>query len=194
MSKLKELYLNSMREFKSPKTLALIGLMAALAMVLNLVASISIGPYIKIGFSGLPNRIVEALFGPFVGCIFGGALDILKFLIKPDGTFFPGFTFDAMLAGILYGSILYRKEISLPRIFCAELLAKVIVNCGFNTYWISVLYGKGFLALLPLRLLKNAIMLPIDTIIVFICLTFVAQLTHKFRVVPFKRRTAVSGE
>lgn len=77
MKKMKELYLSSMRELASPKNLALCGVMGALSMVLGIVASIQIGPYIKIGFSGLPNRIVECLFGPVIGCIFGGTMDIL---------------------------------------------------------------------------------------------------------------------
>lgn len=176
MKKMKELYLSSMRELASPKNLALCGVMGALSMVLGIVASIQIGPYIKIGFSGLPNRIVECLFGPVIGCIFGGTMDILKFIAKPDGPFFFGFTFDAMLAGVLYGSILYKKPVTIPRVFVAELAAKVIVNCGFNTLWISVLYGKGFLAILPMRLLKNVIMLPIDTIITFALLTLATQI------------------
>ena len=180
MKKMKELYLSSMRELASPKNLALCGVMGALSMVLGIVASIQIGPYIKIGFSGLPNRIVECLFGPVIGCIFGGTMDILKFIAKPDGPFFFGFTFDAMLAGVLYGSILYKKPVTIPRVFVAELAAKVIVNCGFNTLWISVLYGKGFLAILPMRLLKNAIMLPIDTIITFAMLTLATQIATQF--------------
>lgn len=180
MKKMKELYLSSVRELASPKNLALCGVMGALSMVLGIVASIQIGPYIKIGFSGLPNRIVECLFGPVIGCIFGGTMDILKFIAKPDGPFFFGFTFDAMLAGVLYGSILYKKPVTIPRVFVAELAAKVIVNCGFNTLWISVLYGKGFLAILPMRLLKNAIMLPIDTIITFAMLTLATQIATQF--------------
>ena len=180
MKKMKDLYRSSMRELASPKNLALCGVMGALSMVLGIVASIQIGPYIKIGFSGLPNRIVECLFGPVIGCIFGGTMDILKFIAKPDGPFFFGFTFDAMLAGVLYGSILYKKPVTIPRVFVAELAAKVIVNCGFNTLWISVLYGKGFLAILPMRLLKNAIMLPIDTIITFAMLTLATQIATQF--------------
>lgn len=103
MKKIKQLFSDSLHEFTVTKNLVLCGLMAALAIVLSIVASISIGPYVKIGFSGIPNRIVEFLFGPVVGCIFGGALDLLKFMIKPDGPFFFGFTFNVMLAGLIYG-------------------------------------------------------------------------------------------
>lgn len=186
MKKIKETFFSSLYELKSTKNVVLCGLLAALAVVLGTVASISVGPYIKIGFSGLPNRIVEFLFGPVVGCLFGGALDILKYIIKPDGPFFFGFTFNAMLAGVIYGSILYRKPVSIPRIVCAEFLAKVLVNCVLNTLWISMLYGQGFLAIMPMRVLKNAIMLPIDSAILFFALTFSKKLVAQFGYITVK--------
>ena len=83
----------SLQEFANLRTVVMCGLLAALAIILGYTTSINIGPYIKIGFSGIPNRVVDFLFGPVVGGIFGGVLDLLKFIIKPDGTFFPGFTF-----------------------------------------------------------------------------------------------------
>ena len=179
MKKIKQLFSDSLHEFTATKNLVLCGLMAAIAIVLSMVASISIGPYVKIGFSGIPNRIVEFLFGPVVGCIFGGALDLLKFMIKPDGPFFFGFTFNVMLAGLIYGCLLYHKPLSIKRIVIAEFLVKLIVNCGLNTLWISTLYGKAFFVLLPMRLLKNVIMLPIDSAIVFFALSLTKQTVGK---------------
>ncbi len=61
----------------------------------------------------------------------------------------------------------------------AELLIKILVNCILNTLWISMLYGKGFFALLPLRVLKNAIMLPIDSAILYFALIYVKKLVNK---------------
>ena len=179
MKKIKQLFSDSLHEFTVTKNLVLCGLMAAIAIVLSMVASISIGPHVKIGFSGIPNRIVEFLFGPVVGCIFGGALDLLKFMIKPDGPFFFGFTFNVMLAGLIYGCLLYHKPLSIKRIVIAEFLVKLIVNCGLNTLWISMLYGKAFFVLLPMRLLKNVIMLPIDSAVVFFALSLTKQTVGK---------------
>ena len=171
---------SSLHELSTTKNLVLCGLMAALAIILGTFANITVGPYIKIGFSAIPNRIVDCLFGPAVGCLFGGALDLLKFLVKPDGPFFFGFTFDAMLAGFLYGIILYKKPLKWQRVLVAEFINKLIVNCGFNTLWISILYGKGFFVLLPARVLKNLIMLPIDTVIIFVSLTLMKQIAKQF--------------
>ena len=176
MQKIRKLYADSIMELKVTKNMVICAFMAALAVVLSYTTSIEIGPYIRIGFSGLPNRIVEFLFGPITGCIFGGTLDVLKYFIKPTGPFFFGFTFDAMLSGILFGSILYKKPISIWRVLIAEFLVKLIVNCGLNTLWISMLYGKGFMVLLPARIIKNAIMLPIDSAIVYFSFRFVSRL------------------
>ncbi len=180
MKKIKEIFSNSFKELFVTKNIVLCGLLAALAVVLGMVASIDIGPYIRIGFSGLPNRIVECLFGPVVGSLFGGMLDVLKFILKPTGPFFFGFTFNAMVAGIIYGSILYRKPVTIVRILAAEFLTKLIVNCLLNTLWISMLYGKGFFAILPLRVLKNAIMLPIDSCILYFVLIYMKKIVHRF--------------
>lgn len=182
MQKIKKFYSDSIGQLKVTQNLVICGLMAALAVVLSYVASINMGPYIKIGFSGIPNRIIEYLFGPVIGSIFGGVLDILKYLLKPDGPFFFGFTFDAMLAGVIYGSILYKKPVKLWRIVIAEFLAKLIVNCGFNTLWISMLYGKGFLLLLPARVIKNAIMLPIDSAVLFFALTLLKKVSASLNI------------
>ena len=192
MKKIKQLFSDSLHEFTVTKNLVLCGLMAAIAIVLSMVASISIGPYVKIGFSGIPNRIVEFLFGPVVGCIFGGALELLKFIIKPYGPFFFGFTFNVMLAGLIYGCLLYHKPLSIKRIVIAEFLVKLIVNCGLNTLWISMLYGKAFFVLLPMRLLKNVIMLPIDSAIVFFALSLTKQTVGKlgFSLISAKKLSA----
>jgi Predicted membrane protein len=176
MKKIISIYSNSWKELFVTKNIVLCGLMAALAVILSMVASIDVGPYIRIGFSGLPNRIVECLFGPVAGCLFGGMLDILKYMLKPSGPFFFGFTFNVMLAGLIYGTILYQKPVTVKRIVAAEFLTKLTVNCLLNTLWISMLYGKGFFVLLPLRVLKNAIMLPIDSCILYFTLTFMKKI------------------
>ena len=98
MGKKGNMFLDSAKELKKTSALAVCAMLAALALILNSVASINIGPYVKIGFSGIPNQLMDYLFGPVSGCLFAGVLDLVKFFMKPDGPFFFGFTFNAMLA------------------------------------------------------------------------------------------------
>ena len=94
--------LSSLSRLKETKVLTFCGMMGALAVVLGYVATIKIGQYIRIGFSGLPNQVVDYLFGPWIGAIFGGAMDVIKWFASGDGNFFPGFTITAMLGAIIY--------------------------------------------------------------------------------------------
>lgn len=84
----KNMFLESAKELKKTTALTACAMLVALALILNQVASINLGPYVKIGFSGIPNQIVDYLFGPVSGALFAGVLDIVKYFIKPDGSFF----------------------------------------------------------------------------------------------------------
>ena len=179
--KKQNMFLSSSQELKKVPVLAVCAMFAALALILNSVASINIGPYIKIGFSAIPNQLVDYLFGPVTGSLFAGILDIVKYVMKPDGAFFFGFTFNAMLAAFIYGCFYYKKKLTLRRVLLAKLIVVLVVNVLLNTLWLDMLYGKGFLVLLPARAVKNLIMWPIDSVI-FFALTRLIEQTGVFRI------------
>ncbi|MFR3142487.1 MAG: folate family ECF transporter S component [Lacrimispora saccharolytica] len=179
--KKQNMFLSSSQELKKVPVLAVCAMFAALALILNSVASISIGPYIKIGFSAIPNQLVDYLFGPVTGSLFAGILDIVKYVMKPDGAFFFGFTFNAMLAAFIYGCFYYKKKLTLRRVLLAKLIVVLVVNVLLSTLWLDMLYGKGFLVLLPARAIKNLIMWPIDSVI-FFALTRLIEQTGVFRI------------
>lgn len=166
MKKLTTLFTESFHEFKCVRTLTIAGMLGAVAIVLGYL-TIQIGDYVKIGFSTIVNQMVCYLFGPVTGGIFGGALDILKYLVKPVGGYFPGLTLVPATAGVIYGIFYYKKPISLWRVLAAELLVAVICNMGMTTWCLSMITGKGFLALLPVRALKNIIMWPINSLLFY---------------------------
>ncbi len=179
-----------MKNSKSKLTLHVIvflGMMGALSIVLDFVGSIKLAPYIRIGIADLPNRLNDFLFGPFIGGFYGGAMDIIKFMINPDGAFFPGYTLTAITASIIFGGITHGfkgHKISIVRIIIAEVLIKLICNLGMNTAWSVMLYkpdlaalpfgelitSDAFRALISARALTNLIQLPTDTIVIFVVL------------------------
>ncbi len=162
MKNLAALYMDSYHEFRNVRTLTITSMFAAVSMILGY-CTIIIGDYIKIGFATISNQFVYLMFGPVVGAFFGGALDIIKYLVKPAGApYFPGFTISAAIGGIIYGTILYKHAISFRRILLAEILAGIICNVLLGTWWLSIMYGKGFVALLPIRAFKNLVMCPIN--------------------------------
>lgn len=166
MKKLATLFSDSYQEFRQVRTITTAAMFGAISVVLGYF-TIVIGDYIKIGFSTIANQFVYYLFGPVVGGVFGGALDVLKYLIKPTGAFFPGFTIGAMVGGVLYGCFLYRKPISLPRVLIAELVVSIVCNMLLGTLWLSMLYGKAFMVLLPMRVFKNLVMWPVNSMLFY---------------------------
>ena len=182
MKETKNMFLNSAKELKSVPALAMSAMLAALALILNSVATINLGPYIKIGFSGIPNQIVDYLFGPVTGGLFAGILDIVKYFMRPDGGFFFGFTFNAMLAAFIYGLFLYKKPLSLKRMLAAKLVVAVLCNILLGTLWLSMINGKGYLALLPARAVKNLIQWPVDSLI-FVLVAKTLEQAGVFRLV-----------
>ena len=68
---------------------------------------------------------------------------------------------------MLYGCFLYRRPLSLRRVLAAELAVSVVCNMLLGTLWLTMMYEKGFLALLPMRVLKNLIMWPVNSMIFY---------------------------
>ncbi len=176
----RNIWASSAAEFGELRNIVFCGVMGALSVVFSFVGSIRLSPYMKIGVSEIPNLMVDYLMGPVVGGVFGAVMDFLKFLINPDGSFFPGFSISAAVAAVIFGIFLYHKKVTFWRVLVPEILVKLIVNVGLNTLWLDMLYGKGFWALLPHRIVSNLIQLPIDTVVLFAVLTAVQKAAKRY--------------
>ena len=181
MKKLATLFQDSYNELKSVKTITAMAMFAAIGIILGSL-TIQIGDFIKIGFSSIANQFVYYLFGPAVGGFYGGALDILKYLVKPTGVFFPGWTLSAMIAGVIYGWFFYKKKLSIGRVLAAELVVSVVCNIFLGTLWLTIMYEKGFVALLPVRILKNLAMWPVNSFL-FYTMTWTMEQSGVFRLI-----------
>lgn len=166
MQKMISIFKESAKELKNVQVLTIASLLTAMNSILGLF-SIVIGDFIRISFSFLAMALAGMLYGPVVSGILGGLGDLINYMLRPTGPYFPGFTFNAVLSGVIYGLCLYQKPISLKRIFAAKLIIVIIVDLILTTTWLCILYGQGFMVLLPLRALKAVIMLPVETAMLY---------------------------
>ncbi len=165
-------FIHSAKELRKLQNLVICAAFGAISIILGSL-SISIGNTLKIGFGSIPNQFIAALFGPVTAGIFAGTMDIVKFILHPTGPFFPGFTIDAILAGIIYGCFYYEpmkkgKKLSFCRILLAEAVVALFINILLATYWLSILYGKAFLVMLPARATKNVLVTPLNSILFYL--------------------------
>ncbi len=64
-------------------------------------------PGMRISFSPIFSRMPALLFGPFYGGLAAGIMDIMAFLLKPEGPYIPLLTLTAILDGVIVG-LLWR--------------------------------------------------------------------------------------
>lgn len=227
--------------FLSTNTLVRASMLLALSIILKIIFEIYIPlaglPALRINLTSVPIILSGMMFGPLVGLITGGLSDILCFIIKPSGPYFPGFTITAALAGLLPGLIFkhmkkdrrytlintitilaissgfigvlfikdvlrysneniyfydnplnliyiivyisliflyiyvpYRiskeeKNLKIDKILFAVSITQLITSVILNTYFLSILFGKGFMIFLPGRIITNFVLIPLYTII-----------------------------
>ena len=84
-----------MEKLKDVRYLTTAGLLLAAATVLGFL-KIPITQLIELRFQFLPVAMAGLLMGPAVGSMVGALTDILAYLVRPTGPYFPGFTLSSM--------------------------------------------------------------------------------------------------
>ena len=173
---------DSLLELKSVRSLVTVSLLLAIQVILG-IFSLPLNNSIQISFEYLPLCICAMLYGP-VPAIFSGMLcDIIVHILRPTGPFFIGFNLSAVLSGLIYGLLLYRRNSPLLwRFAVSRLLAVVICNILLNTYWCYILYAAGSVPYIPGRIIKNVIEYPVS---IFLLCTLERVLP---RILPLSRK------
>ena len=165
-------------------TLVKASFLVALSIVLTRFATILPVPTIRIGFGEVPLIINGILFGPIVGGIGGIAADLIGIMINPQGPPHLGFTFSSMLWGVIPGLYImyFKKKNNGKDLYSAINIAIIVSTCFIiislllNTYWLSHLYQKGVLALIPGRAIVALVNIPIQSAIIKILMKYFRRL------------------
>ena len=147
------------------ETMVITAFMIALSVVLSKLVSINIS-FLRIGFGFLPIAILAILYGPVVAAVGYGLADLIGAWLFPTGAFFPGFTLSAVLTGLIFGFVLYKKEVTIKRALIASALVCLGVNLLLNTWWLTFIIGKGFKVLLASRAVKEIVAIPVMALLI----------------------------
>ena len=167
---LPEKFRQSAQELKQVRTLTGVAMLLAMSVVISFTASVRVTETINIGLGYLITALLGMLYGPFTAALAAGAGDLIKYLLKPDGAYFFGFTLTAMLGGVVYGVFFYREKCTIPRAIASKATVSLLLNCLLNTVWVSWLYGMPFLGALGPRVIKNLMALPFEIVLLYIVL------------------------
>lgn len=162
---LKEKTLNSFKELSDIYSLTALAMLLALRVILGIFANATMpmfGNLVKISFNFLPIAIAAAMFGPIGAALIGGLGDILAFFLNSaGGTYFPGFTLNGILTGLILGYFLYKNNVTVKSVTISYLINVIIVEVLLAGYWLYFIYGAGqgdsFFVFLWTRLISEAI-------------------------------------
>ncbi|MCL2350497.1 MAG: folate family ECF transporter S component [Defluviitaleaceae bacterium] len=148
-----------------------IGVLVAIAVLLRSFASIMITPQFRLSFDFLAIALIAIKFGPWKAGTAAMMADLIAFWLFPRGIFFPGFTFTAFLAGSVYGIFMHNRPGNMLYIVISVAIVTIVVQFGIETIWLMIMFDNAFVALLPARLLRTAVMLPLQ----ILCIKFACE-------------------
>lgn len=164
------------------RRLTMAAMLTALQVVLGKLA-VGNPALVKISLGFIGTALIGYCLGPWLGGTVMVINDIISNTIFNTGSaFFPGFTLSAFIAGVIAGMLLYQQKISWQRAFLYEMIQIVVINVCLTTLWIYLMSlgsggGRTFTALLLIRLPKEIISWPIESLIVYWLLKAVNKLT-----------------
>lgn len=153
------------------KKFILAALLIAVGVVLNRFISIKT-PIVTISFTFVVYMLSGIVLGPWWSMMIAGLIDLIGALLFPFGAYFVGYTISAMLTGLIYGFFLYKnKPVSrkkfLVRIIVSVVLVAVICNLALNSLSVYIQTRKAVAAILPTRLIKQLILIPVEIVLIF---------------------------
>lgn len=160
----------SAHELSSPAAVAICGMLLALRIVLGYYANFTLAafPGVKFSLVFIPTAICGMILGPTTTAIMAGCGDILSFILNSTGgAFFPGWTLNAALGGLIYGMFLYKNNLTLPRVIISKVLITVFVELLMGTYWLTVQFGYPYFEYLAGRALKQLVTTPFEIVVIF---------------------------
>lgn len=167
------------------KKIILSAMLLAILIILSRFVSIKT-QILVISLSFIPIMMSAIWLGPKYSTAIALLGDFLGAILFPFGPYFPGFTVSAALSGLVYGLFLYNKgeELGTKSLIIRLILSSVIVLTAINilltSYWIHMLYGNAYIAVMAGRVTTQALMLPIQIVTIFALEKFTRPYVKKY--------------
>ena len=156
------------------KKIILSAMLLSILIILSRFLSIK-SSFLVISFSFIPMMLAGIYLGPKYSAIIAGLGDLIGAILFPFGAYFPGFTVSAALMGLVYGLFLHKKpgeERKDFKFIIQMFLSSVIVLGGIKilleSYFLNILYGRAYFAVIASRIVTQSIMLPVQVITIFL--------------------------
>lgn len=173
---------SAVKQLKSVRVLAVSALLIALTIAITTLY-IPLPNNLHVFFDYTPKALCAMVCGPVAALGVGFVMDILGFLARPMGAFFPGYTVTTMVTMLIYALGFYNRKITIPRIAITKLIVNVLCNIGLNSYWNSILMGKAFTVFLVGSATKNLLLWPVEVLVMVLVFRLVTPIMEKYKLI-----------
>jgi ECF transporter S component (folate family) len=138
---------------------------------------------LRISFGTVPIYLSGIILGPVYGAFTGILADILGYFLKPLGPYFPGFTVNGALSGLIPGLLasFYNQKKSWWRLLLIVALAETVTSVMLTPLWLNMITGKAFIAFLPSNLLSRVFLIPLHVTLVKLILKYSSRAIPSLR-------------
>ena len=163
----KEYWKTAAKELKSLKRLAFAALVCALTVALDGLARIPLIPgSLEIKCTFIIIALGCAVYGPVAAVLIAIVVDTMSFFLFSTGfAYFPGYMITEIVVSLFYCFFLYRRKITVYRLFFAKVCTNFLAHLLLNSLWSSLLMGKGYLYYFWNSLIKNTLLLPFEVLL-----------------------------
>ena len=170
---------------RKPRTLAFSALMVAACVALSYLQSIPVVNNIRVTWGFLARALCALVGGPVNAIVFGAVEDTVSYLMNPTGgAYNPYYILTTVLGVVTYALFFYRARVTVLRIFLAKLLTNLqnVFLGSLGTYlWYS---SKGYWVIVGGSAVKNAIMLPVQTVMLIILFSALLPILCRMGLLP----------
>ena len=168
--------------FGSVRMLAVCAMFIALRVAIGAVF-IPVGENLRVYFTYAVTALGASIYGPLMALAEGFVSDLLGYFIAPSGGFFPGYTLSAMLGSVTYALFFYRQRLSVLRIFLCRLTVNLVINVLIGSIWSAMLMGKAYYYYLGKSIVKNLLLLPAETVVMYVVFRTMTPLLERLKLV-----------
>ncbi len=170
----KAFWKTSAMELKNTRMLVFAALMIALRVIFKAV-SIPIGPDLRINVAFLINAFGAMVYGPVIAIIAAAVTDTLGCLLFPTGPYFFPFIFQEIAGSLIFALFLYRQNLTPKRVilsrFCIDFFVNIVLTTPIMMLYYEVMLGKYYAPFDLLRIIKNLVLFPFESIILMVFLS-----------------------
>ena len=178
----REYWAQAVSEFKHRRMLLFAALMIALRVALKSV-SIPLAANLRINIAFFINAYGAMVFGPVVAVAAAAVSDTLGCLLFPSGPYFFPFILTEIAGSLIFALFLYRTKVTVLRVtlsrFCIDFFVNIVLNTPIMWLYYQMVLGKNYAIFDAMRVVKNLVMFPIESVLLVLFLQVVIPPTRK---------------